>query len=862
VPDASTNGRITREDAARLGRSSEPWSFLPIAAQILRQVPEDAEIRFLAAAAAARLGLRTLALGTLEPLIGLDGMPPEVDQLRTAVSGLPDDRVPTRELIDRARANLDAFVERVPALDAAFDHWASGLGARWVLRATDGNVVWTEGAPDAHAEPPRCDLTSVVSLVESRRASHDLVKRWRDEACEDPRPVVVEGLRPPWALSSAHDASPPDPTGRRYRIVVVESDPSAALDALSWTDLRSVLGDDRVTPIIGPDSIDGLEKWLGDHDSWALPSVVIQTPGSVESSLGAARDRVRAAIETQAQTIRRIRSRLDERLGTRDTRWWAQRYARAMSGAGDPLRVLVLTTRYSTYVRHGASDIAHAVMHHGHHAELVIEPDDTCALSSLGLARAVERSDPDLIVSINHPRRALGHDAVPDGIPWVCWVQDAMPHLFDAELGGAQGELDFVVGTIPVSLISQFGYPRERCLGFGVPASVGKFAKLGQPGEGNSGSGKIEQPATSQDPLECDILIASNHGETPERMAARLEHECVDSGAPRGLAIEICRSMRELVSSWDAGWLEHHLDDRLGAILERFGACEPVLVDRAKRTIARPFVNRLLRHKLAQVAADVAERHGLRLRVHGVGWEQSERVARFSRPPIEHGSALRDAYARAAVTLHTSSEWLFHQRLHECVLAGGVPAVMLTPEVVPFVLGYAARHALRTGMPTASRLDDRRLVTHAMDDPVSALTLALAQRIAPDDAELVEEPRPGAYNPGRTLSDGLVLYGDGTGDEPLPRAAHQTGELEHVRFLWAIADTMFRTTDELASIVLRARENRAWRSGIARQAASISSRSFSYEGCLRSILDLIAHNLDEAGTAREGERAGKPAAAA
>ena len=113
-PPAPGTQRFTRDDIVRLGQAGRPWDFLPLVEGALRIAPEDPGLILLAAANAAKLGLRTLArekLATIPPAFRAD---PAVTGLAAAIDALPDDRIPARERTDTCRANIAALQDRLP----------------------------------------------------------------------------------------------------------------------------------------------------------------------------------------------------------------------------------------------------------------------------------------------------------------------------------------------------------------------------------------------------------------------------------------------------------------------------------------------------------------------------------------------------------------------------------------------------------------------------------------------------------------------------------------------------------------------------------------------------------------------------
>jgi len=97
------------------------------------------------------------------------------------------------------------------------------------------------------------------------------------------------------------------------------------------------------------------------------------------------------------------------------------------------------------------------------------------------------------------------------------------------------------------------------------------------------------------------------------------------------------------------------------------------LVDLLLHQYVIPMAELILRHRMLGWAASIAEEHGLVLRIHGRGWERHPELSRWAAGPLEHGDALRASYRTSRVHLHASVYGCAHQRVYECLLAGGLP---------------------------------------------------------------------------------------------------------------------------------------------------------------------------------------------
>ncbi|MEM7623319.1 MAG: hypothetical protein AAF235_08955, partial [Planctomycetota bacterium] len=404
-----------------------------------------------------------------------------------------------------------------------------------------------------------------------------------------------------------------------------------------------------------------------------------------------------------------LQSRVLSRSPNRDAEFWADRYRSART-EGRPLRVLIPTCRLSTYIQYSSQGLVDAFVRAGHEAQVVIEPDASTMLSSASFLDACDRFDPDLIVLINFPR-ATRPDSFPSDVPFVCWIQDHMPQIYDESVGLSQGTLDFTVGHTPPELYEQLRFPAAQSLSSPVVVNPADFY------EGPVAPGDRAQ-------FECDLAYVSHQSETFDDLAARLRSELA-SGAqgPRAsslasvidLLVPAVRSSVENLATapispslrlalWDA--MDHAGLDRSDAGLEA------TLLHAA----AWPLAERLVRHRTLDWAADLADRDGLRLKIHGNGWDRHPRFARYAAGPLEHGEALRSSYAYAKIHLHPTTRAAVHQRVLECVLSGGFPLVSFYLDATPIDTQLAGRFELDPDA-ASGRTQAGDLVFHRADYP-------------------------------------------------------------------------------------------------------------------------------------------------
>lgn len=641
---AAPASRTETEALLSLGRSADSWKFLSLAlpalAQYNEQQPNQPGLFLLAASHLAKLGLRTCALEQLNRLPEEVRQTPQVLALGAAVGSLQND-----ELAQSSRwldLNLRALGDRLIGFDAS----APRRSFRAFV-ASDGNVITLDGEHWANFVDSKA-LTA-RSLAEHRAS-------WRDQP---QAALFIAGCRTPWLFRSASEARPREKLGYRAPICIVEPDTDAFLAALSMSDCSEQLRDDHIRAFVGPNAVELLAAYLRTRIDLRISGTVAHdaaTPSSVFRCVAASVSDILA--EQQAE-VPRLEQSVRALYAERDLQWWNIRLRER------PLRILIPTTRYSTFIQYSSRDIASAFEAHGHEARVLIEPDGSSCFSAGAYLRAVRDFAPDLILCINFPRAALG-DFLPRNLPWVCWIQDQMPHLFDERLGRSLGAYDFTVGHIVEDLHSRYGYPRESSMLLPVPASERKFHAA---------------PATSEERarFECEIAYVSHQSETPEAQHERIVSELRTNPSVDNSLLAAMGPLREAVnrhlalplSTLPFPTMKHVVRTSLSNSLRSEPPAQ--VVDLLTNVYAEPHADRTMRHEALDWAASAARKNGWRFHLYGRGWESHPTLRDFARGTLAHDGDLRLSYQLAGCHLHVTYHMLAHPRLSECVLSGGLP---------------------------------------------------------------------------------------------------------------------------------------------------------------------------------------------
>lgn len=643
--------------------------------------------------------------------------------------GVAMERIDSATLIETCRANVEVLARRGVDLRAALEAWAITVPCREWYRTGDGNVSRRSG--------------DAWELIGDHAGA---ARRFAREHPAEPPPalVTVEGVDPPWILMEVARATPRGPDGFQPRLVVVQADVPEFLDGLAQADLRGVLGEERTEVFAGPDASTRLAAWLGERFETLLSGPCIPLRSVRTRATPRVQEVLERARAEQLEEHHRLLAEARAIYAGRTKEWWGQRFAaslacqpvsphsspvssslRPLGPCGEtvslgPLRALVPTSRFTTFMQHSAADLMEALQAAGCESDLLVEPDPFSRLSSLAYLRRIVARRPDLVVMINWTRATLSMP-LPRELPVVSWMQDAMPRQFDPA-AASRGELDFLVGNLHPELFRLFGFGREWTLEFPVVASARKFH-----------DGPVAEELRRR--LECEIGYVGHQSETAPAMHERLTREAMRRGE-RALAraMEALRPRVEQVARGATGLLLARLEEACAAALKELTGhhADGREVARLVRQYAAPLAERLIRHQTLEWAASIALRRRWRMRIFGRGWDRHPTLAAFACGELAHGEELRAAYQCAAVQLHASAAAMVHQRVMECALSGGLPACRVARWEEPSVPEYDAERLLTGADVTfTDGTGLERIVERAIEEPGwrAACSASIAARV-------------------------------------------------------------------------------------------------------------------------------------
>ncbi len=644
-----------RRQILSLAAAPETYPFISVIDDYLHRVPDDDQIRAMALGALLRKGFNSVAaeLAGAAP----EGTEASAELRRVAgdLRKLPSERVDWSSTNSRFEGNLTAMRARggeFPALADRLDQCWQEMCVRLTLhKANDGN--WQVRA--VLSDGRRCWLPAAVDHA----GNYEKMPPAEEMAGKVVAPFLLDGvgtgLLVPWMhAETRHTFLSYSPA-----IHIVETNVRALTLALRLHDWSAALADERVYLFAGEDA---WERWLELVDTderLAMPMQLVRTLAWPGCPPGRSTEMLEKATSRRAANAEALRCEGEAIYAGRDAAYFAKRFAAA--GSDDPPRILIATSRFTTFLQHSARDLQAAFERAGCATRLVIEERDHDAVPSVGYRRVLCEWQPDLILIIDHHRHHHP-DRFIDGVPLVCWIQDELHTLFNAGVGGRLGPMDFTIGYGMSRAVLQCGYPEERFMPCRVPVAAEKFA---------AGAGMTSR-------RQHDLVYISHHSETPAALHQRVRGQ--SAGDVVRLMDAFYERTRSLLESpeFNAG---HDLDALLAETDRETNlhCTEPAGRSWLMTTLVTPLVDRTLRHVTLKWAADYADAAGRTLAIYGRGWEGHPCFNRYAKGVVEHGGQLGSVIASSGLNLHCGLVPGLHQRVLEAVASGGLPLVRYHP---------------------------------------------------------------------------------------------------------------------------------------------------------------------------------------
>lgn len=487
---------------------------------------------------------------------------------------------------------------------------------------------------------------------------------WRFDPRETPvpRPLAFDGLGFGWLFLHYLETTANSYLNYSCAGYVLEGDPLALAMLLHMHDLQEVIGSPRTRWFIAATPEEAQRAFrsaLETEVEWTIPDRFARCALFPRPAL-----ELQGMLKELLQTRERRRQDLvvqNERFyAGKDRTYWQQRFREALA-PGAPadrrLRVLGITSRYTTVLQHAMTELKAAADAAGAVMEVVMETDDQ-SLESPFVER-IAALKPDLIVQISRMR--YENPQLPRDVPFLCWDQDNLPCMRTEGATRSLDALTYVAGHAAIFGYSHLGWPQRNCI-FCHPAGA-TFRYH---------AGPVAPDLMAR--FACDVSYVSNAAAPPEVLALELRGRWAGDGR---IAAAFDEAAGEIRRQSDSGRVWDNLAIR--ALLREGGAFgDDVSRLHEMAMDLHRYADRCFRLAALSWVSRWCAATGRSLRLYGRGWDSHPEFARWAAGYAQQGEELRAIYRASRINLQLIETGFLHARSLDGLAAGGF---FLTREV-------------------------------------------------------------------------------------------------------------------------------------------------------------------------------------
>ena len=579
----------------------------------------------------------------------------EIHTLCRKIARTPSGRVAWRSLQRRFESNIARLYERFPEMrehDAMF----RGIPREYDLyRTSDGNLQVATRSVDGrrHWLPDLCDVKRVLACA---KLPHDPKALF----CG---PYLIAGDRFGMLFDKVFRATQKMFLTFSPRVYVIEADVAAFGITLYVSESIEQLCHERTAVFVSPDCVDRLAAYFKQRPSLSAPEFAVRLTPSGEALCNQAYEALGPQAACLKQRDHQRQQAVHHYYSLLPPGHWEERFK---PDRGEPLRVLGLTSRFTTYLQYSMRDWGAAFRDRGHEFRVLMEENDHDLLPRARVTEVIDEFKPDLIAIIDHLRSEY-QSAVPANVPLVCWIQDLLPHLATAEAGGSLGGLDFYIARNPSTFVHQYGYPASQGLAWTMATDDRTYSN---------------RPMSEDElaPYRCDVSYVSSHSTLPRKFHEERRQWFSNDRAAMQLVDRLFEALhRSFIETPGPAfaavpYLLERVKEQTGLAPASTDSDDALL-----HSYLYPLAELMFRQSTLEWVADFCDRTGRVLHLYGNGWDAHPRFGRFARGFAHNGPELRAIYQASTINLQIIGTGAVHQRLLDGLAAGGFFLIRYTP---------------------------------------------------------------------------------------------------------------------------------------------------------------------------------------
>jgi len=321
-------------------------------------------------------------------------------------------------------------------------------------------------------------------------------------------------------------------------------------------------------------------------------------------------------------------------------------------------RGLVITCRWTTFLKYCASDFRRAFEKLGCEMEYLIEEGDTQLLTPRLTWKTISDFRPDFLFSVSHARPSFW---IPKELPVIGYIQDLCGSILTAtDLSQRTSAEDLLIcqnKEFQRYLVSR-KVPERQTFLLPVPANEDQFYPL--PADSDIDSRyRVDVGFVKH----CDFYVGRELANFIEQNLGQLPESGIKSEF-----VKIFTNLHEIFS----GVRDRRVyeQDLLEYVASRVRASDPSIMLQLEQLTKVFYVNiicNVWRYQFLE-ALDGA---GIQLGLYGNHWSLHPRLGHLDRGPANRGSDINHIYNFNKISLNIHPYETMHQRVSECALAGG-----------------------------------------------------------------------------------------------------------------------------------------------------------------------------------------------
>jgi hypothetical protein len=546
--------------------------------------------------------------------------------------------------------NIAALSIASPTLEKLGSFWRDHQHRYALFCANDGNFQ----VVDQH--DPVIFSGFIGGLIDHRA----LTRLWTYKCVgyQLPRPIAFDGAGYGWVLARVLESTERTLHNFSTAVYIVEPDPASACILLNLQDLRPWR--QRIRMFAGPDALREFESALKIKRHWDIPGTMLGEQIQMRPALNL-QATVEAATRQRALDDAALSAAIAACYAAIPIATWATRFEEASVGHRR-LKVLGMTSRYTTVLQYSMDELGEAIRAAGHDFVLCKEPDDQSA--NVPEVQAIAEQKPDLVVMISRLRSE--NPRLPRNIPALSWDQDNLPCMRTEAARAGLDAFTYVAGAGARHGYERYGWPRENCILAFLAAATHRY---------HNGPADAQLLAKHR----CTFSYTSNAAGTPEYVLGELRGNYSRDARQLALFDRVAQSILNRANGGYA-WDLARIADLLDASADQDSTDLPTKTRQEMILHLRTISDRAFRHVALGWVADYCEKNGATLRLFGQGWDSHPRFARFAAGFLAPGEEMRAVYQASDINLQIIESGFVHSRALDGLAAGGFFLYRMAPE--------------------------------------------------------------------------------------------------------------------------------------------------------------------------------------